>query len=663
MESNVLNQTPRTSWRDGLILVCSALAFLVLVTAPNVKNLLVNIPLVLVFFLGERKFGQWDSVRDRLCKKGAVALWAAYCVMTGWLFYRVWGSSGAIGKIAALVHIPQPLLVGGAGAGLSVASVYFVMRVAGLFLTAAGDPAVHTVPIRKESKGAKLLMMCFLAAFGTITVCSTSSFLYPMNSWVDANCFFTVGKSMMNGLVAYRDLFEHKGPFLYVLHALAWLISNDTFLGVYILEVIAATFFLYYSCKSASLFLPEKTAWLVIPVSAVLVYTSPAFCQGDSVEELCMPFLAYAVWVGFRALIRDEDISAREYLIIGICAGLVFWSKFIIVGVYIGWFIVPAMRYILKKEYKKLFRAVAMVALGVLISTVPFVIYFGLNNAIMDWVNVYLVGNLFLYNQLDGASSTLAQNMKMGINEMFYDNRVYYLTCVFGLLWFFLRKKDKPVKSLGSMAFLTWLFGWAGAQFHVFGLLYLCRKKADKLAAYVGTMLLSTYFFTYMGGQDHAYYAFVFSVFVPLGVVAGLDVLMDLVPAVKGLLKHKAVPAVCTVLAVVLAFWLTPNRSWMQVDRSELPQYQFKEIIEEVESPTLLNYGALDCGFYLTTNIVPNCKAFCKLNIPLEGMNELQEMYVREGLCDFVVTHASRLEADRYELAAESNNFYLYRLK
>jgi len=617
------------------------------------------------------RFGRQPDLRALLHRKPAVLLGAAFCVMTAVSFYRVWAPSGAVARVAGLLHLPPQLLVAAAGAALSAASLYFVVRVSDLFVSVAGENLAQSNGVHRELRGGKLLLLCFLVAFGTITVCSRSSFLYPMNDWVDANCFFTVGKSMMNGLVVYRDLFEHKGPFLYVLHGLAWLISHDTFLGVYILEVIACTFFLYYSCKSASLFLPEKTAWLVIPLSAVLIYTSPAFCQGDSVEELSMPFLAYAVWVGFRALTRNTEIRPREYLIIGICSGLVFWSKFIIVGFYIGWFILPAARYILKKEYKKLFRAVLMVAAGVLISTVPFVIYFGLNNAIDDWVNVYLVGNLFLYNQLDGASSTLGQNMKMGINEMFYDNRVTYLACVFGLLWFFLRKKDKPVKSLASTAFLTWLFGWTGGQFHLFGLLYLIRKKADTLAAYMGAMLFTTFFFTYMGGQDHAYYAFVFSVFVPFGVVAGLDLLFDLAPVLKQTLTKRLMPAVCAVAAVLAAFCLTPNRPFMRVDRSELPQYQFKEIIEEVEAPTILNYDFLDGGFYLTTNTVPNCKAFCKLNIPLEGMESLQDTYVREGLCDFVITHGLPMEFDRYELVKESSfatsagtsTYYLYRLK
>ena len=56
----------------------------------------------------------------------------------------------------------------------------------------------------------KLLRFLFacLAAFSLLAVCSKSSFLYPMNDWVDVNCFFTVGRGILRGLVPYRDLYE-----------------------------------------------------------------------------------------------------------------------------------------------------------------------------------------------------------------------------------------------------------------------------------------------------------------------------------------------------------------------------------------------------------------------------------------------------------------------
>ena len=103
-----------------------------------------------------------------------------------------------------------------------------------------------------ESKSTYLIL--FLTAVGAMLLCTKSSPLYPINDWLDANAFFTVGKGMFNGMVPYRDLYDHKGPILYVLHGIAWMISNKDFFGVWILEIIACYFLLLYSYKTICLF-------------------------------------------------------------------------------------------------------------------------------------------------------------------------------------------------------------------------------------------------------------------------------------------------------------------------------------------------------------------------------------------------------------------------
>ena len=89
---------------------------------------------------------------------------------------------------------------------------------------------------RKELQNYAVIMFiafCFLA------ICSRSSFIYPCNNWDDSNSYFTMGKVMMNGGVIYRDAFDQKGPLLYFIYGLGYLMSNTTFVGVFVLEVVA----------------------------------------------------------------------------------------------------------------------------------------------------------------------------------------------------------------------------------------------------------------------------------------------------------------------------------------------------------------------------------------------------------------------------------------
>ena len=78
----------------------------------------------------------------------------------------------------------------------------------------------------------RLWLVCLGVSAVFVALASKCSFLYPFNDWVDANIFFTMGKGMMNGRVLYRDLYDHKGPLLYFIHGIAYLISNKSFLGM-----------------------------------------------------------------------------------------------------------------------------------------------------------------------------------------------------------------------------------------------------------------------------------------------------------------------------------------------------------------------------------------------------------------------------------------------
>ena len=44
--------------------------------------------------------------------------------------------------------------------------------------------------------------------------------LYKLNPWSDANIYLTIGRSILYGVKAYTDLFDHIGPILYFIYTL-----------------------------------------------------------------------------------------------------------------------------------------------------------------------------------------------------------------------------------------------------------------------------------------------------------------------------------------------------------------------------------------------------------------------------------------------------------
>ena len=122
-----------------------------------------------------------------------------------------------------------------------------------------------------NSKKIKVLLFCFLISFICITICSKNSFLYPFNNWPDENAFMTVGKSWYHGMIPYKDIFEQKGPLLYFMFMICYMISHNSFIGVYLFELVSFTLCLYYISKIIRLYLDDKIQYLILPLFASII--------------------------------------------------------------------------------------------------------------------------------------------------------------------------------------------------------------------------------------------------------------------------------------------------------------------------------------------------------------------------------------------------------
>ena len=137
---------------------------------------------------------------------------------------------------------------------------------------------------RSITKKLYIGLFCLIASGILLLLCSQCSPKYPTNVWGDANCIFTVGRVMKAGGVVYRDIYEQKGPTLYLIHALAAGISDTSFLGVYVMEVISFAATLFAACAIG---LRRRAAWPVLGDAALMgacVLIGSAFSRGDSAE-------------------------------------------------------------------------------------------------------------------------------------------------------------------------------------------------------------------------------------------------------------------------------------------------------------------------------------------------------------------------------------------
>lgn len=69
----------------------------------------------------------------------------------------------------------------------------------------------------------------------------------------------------------------------------------------------------------------------------------------------------------------------------------------------------------------------------------------------------------------------------------------------------------------------------------------------------------------------------------------------------------------------------------MSYEKDDFFLYRFKDVIDQEDNPTLLNYGCLDVGLYTVADIMPTCKFYHTCNMYYPQMTAEQLRYIQEG--------------------------------
>lgn len=448
-----------------------------------------------------------------------------------------------------------------------------------------------------------IILFCFFVSFFCITICSKNSFLYVFNEWPDANAFFTVGKGWMNGLIPYKDLFEQKGPVLYLLYGIGYLFSHDTFFGIYLLEILSYTVFLYYCYKIARLFLEEKFAYALVLFMGTILVSSIPFVQGGSAEEFCLPLLAISVFsfLNYDALEKKN----RVLFFNGFIAGIVALIKFNLLGFWFAWMAGIFFKTLFSKQYKQAFLDCFYFLAGMLLPILISILYFFFVGGLQDYIEAYITFNVSSYTVRASLLSRVYHFIQIVWQHIHFSDVIFALTIVGGVAVLFSRTKDIWAKLFLFSSFLFLLLG------------------------------------IYFGGNAYNYYYLLNEFYIVFG-------LMFLLSLIQKILKtqNKVVFFFLFLLFLVGgAFFLSssPNIPDMRLTKEDFAQYRFAQIIHEKENATLLNYDFLDGGFYTVADIIPSTKYFMRQNVSYESYPKIfdsQNEIIQNKRVDFVVTRS-----------------------
>lgn len=238
---------------------------------------------------------------------------------------------------------------------------------------------------------------------GIIVITALILLIYPSNiSFLisnftsDSAVFATVADGWKVGFLPYRDLFDHKGPLIYLIQIIGgWMPISK--LGIWLLDVImiSATFEMLFRCGEI-LGTSKWLNYLSLVFAALIVIMHIDGGNGTEDYSLCFETLSLLLTLKY---LRNTHYDLRKTaIIIGACFGAVSMlrinNNYLICGLVLA-VIAKMIHY---NQYKEIFKCIGWFSLGLILTVVPFIIYFAINGALYDFVYCNYIFN-FLYKQ------------------------------------------------------------------------------------------------------------------------------------------------------------------------------------------------------------------------------------------------------------------------
>lgn len=242
--------------------------------------------------------------------------------------------------------------------------------------------------LKGKIKEHKYFFAFFMLFFVLITLSDTNSFLYKTSESCDAGAYYNVAKAMLQGKVPYKDIYDHKGIFLYFIYAFYNIIFPCKMYGVYITNVVCYLTAYFFSYK---LFLTRYGKRMSACAPAMYILVALLFNDSFGCPEIYLVLLESVILYWQYA----DKTNDRKYLIFfGVMTGILLMSKFtlaIFPMIMFFWFLYDNINK--KTEGKIIAKNVVIIIVSMLIPVAVSLLYLFRTDSVLDFLNVYFGAN------------------------------------------------------------------------------------------------------------------------------------------------------------------------------------------------------------------------------------------------------------------------------
>ena len=306
-----------------------------------------------------------------------------------------------------------------------------------------------------DRPAANWLIMLVMAT-AIMMLLSRDSYLYLLGPRCDSAWFFMCGKAWMNGMVPYVDFADSKGPLLWLIYGVGYLLSHYDYHGVFWVSVVVYSFTFYFLFKTARIFLESRSQAILAVLMTSVVIFNPITHDETRAEDFGMFFTALSLWQLCRMLYaehteRDEQTAFFSF---GISLAGTLLIKYNITAMCC---IFPAIGlYYLLRERHPVWRPLLACAAGFAALALPFLVYFLIQGNFSAFIQEYFINTLQTIENMNYNVSIIHKTW-YSFCDMFGNRLLFRMMCIIligSLLFSYRMKKDKVIPALMFLFFL-----------------------------------------------------------------------------------------------------------------------------------------------------------------------------------------------------------------
>ena len=226
---------------------------------------------------------------------------------------------------------------------------------------------------------------------------SPDSYTHDVFERVDSACFFTGGKAWMNGMVPYVDFTDSKGPLLWLIYGIGYLLSHYNYIGVFWISCLwyGCTFYLTY--LTFGIFLSDKRQCLLGTAVMCLAFFMPVMHYEVRAEDFCQPFIMLSLYHTARMLYGKERYQTAKavnssFFALGLSFAALVLIKFSIAAMQSA-FILYAFYHLIRSK-RSIIIPFCTSAAGAFALCLPFLVYFLITGSLTAFIQEYFLNTL-----------------------------------------------------------------------------------------------------------------------------------------------------------------------------------------------------------------------------------------------------------------------------